>query len=236
MWARLADGYKPLQENRCGPERALNRDEEEKLFQVASSNPRWETAYYAAVLATHTSCRSKELRELRLVDVNLMDRTITVRRSTTKMNAGCRIIPLDATATKAAARLIERAQMLGSRDPSHYLFPFCRFRQTKLDTSSVQTGYDVTRPTTGWRSAWESLREKAGLSALRFHDLRHHCITKLAESGVPDHVIVSIAGHVSKEMLEHYSHIRMEAKRQAVAMLDQSREHGLTVESEPVVQ
>lgn len=95
MWARLADGYKPLQENRRGPGRALNRDEEEKLFQVASSNPRWETAYYAAVLATHTSCRSKELRELLLADVNLMDRTITVRRSTTKTDAGCRIIPLD---------------------------------------------------------------------------------------------------------------------------------------------
>jgi hypothetical protein len=35
---------------------------------------------------------------------------------------------------------------------------------------------------------------------------------------------MSIAGHVSKEMLEHYSHIRMEAKRTAVAALDRSDE------------
>jgi hypothetical protein len=31
---------------------------------------------------------------------------------------------------------------------------------------------------------------------------------------------MAIAGHVSKEMLEHYSHIRMEAKRTAVEALD----------------
>ena len=31
---------------------------------------------------------------------------------------------------------------------------------------------------------------------------------------------MSIAGHVSREMLEHYSHIRMEAKRDAVAALE----------------
>jgi hypothetical protein len=31
---------------------------------------------------------------------------------------------------------------------------------------------------------------------------------------------MSIAGHVSREMLEHYSHIRQEAKRRAVESLD----------------
>jgi hypothetical protein len=30
---------------------------------------------------------------------------------------------------------------------------------------------------------------------------------------------MNIAGHVSKRMLKHYSHIRMEAKRRAVAAL-----------------
>jgi hypothetical protein len=31
---------------------------------------------------------------------------------------------------------------------------------------------------------------------------------------------MSIAGHVSREMLEHYSHIRQRAKRRAVDSLD----------------
>ena len=30
---------------------------------------------------------------------------------------------------------------------------------------------------------------------------------------------MSIAGHMSRKMLEHYSHVRMAAKRQAVATL-----------------
>jgi len=71
-----------------------------------------------------------------------------------------------------------------------------------------------------WRTAWRALTVEAGLPGLRFHDLRHHAITKFAEAGVPDHTLMAIAGHVSREMLEHYSHIRMEAKRDAVAALD----------------
>ena len=41
-------------------------------------------------------------------------------------------------------------------------------------------------------------------------------ITDLAESGAGDQTIMDIAGHVSKNMLKHYSHIRMEAKRDAL--------------------
>jgi len=60
----------------------------------------------------------------------------------------------------------------------------------------------------------------AGLAGLRFHDLRHHAITELAEHGEADLTIMSIAGHISRRMLEHYSHIRMDAKRQALESLE----------------
>ena len=50
----------------------------------------------------------------------------------------------------------------------------------------------------------------------RWHDNRHTLITDLAESGAGDETIRDIAGHVSKQMLKHYSHIRMEAKRTAL--------------------
>jgi integrase len=51
---------------------------------------------------------------------------------------------------------------------------------------------------------------------VRFHDLRHAAITKLSESQASDQTIMSIAGHVSRQMLEHYSHIRLAAKRAAL--------------------
>jgi len=45
-------------------------------------------------------------------------------------------------------------------------------------------------------------------------------VTGLVESGeASDQTIMDIAGHVSKRMLKHYSHIRMEAKRRAAAAL-----------------
>ena len=76
------------------------------------------------------------------------------------------------------------------------------------------TEFDPTTHVNSWRTAWRSLTKKAGLPGFRFHDLRHCVITSLAESGAPDSVIMGIAGHVSRRMLERYSHVRMETKRQ----------------------
>jgi hypothetical protein len=70
-----------------------------------------------------------------------------------------------------------------------------------------------------WRTAWRRLTQEAGLSGLRFHDLRHHAITELAESSTSEQTIMSIAGHVSARMLAHYSHVRLNAKRDALAVL-----------------
>lgn len=67
-----------------------------------------------------------------------------------------------------------------------------------------------------WVRAWRSLTKKVGLPGLRFHDLRHPAITELAESGASEQTIMAIAGHVSRRMLERYSHIRMQAKRPAL--------------------
>jgi integrase len=64
-----------------------------------------------------------------------------------------------------------------------------------------------------WDTSWRALRDAAGLHGLRFHDLRHTVITELAEMGVADHVLESITRHLSRRMLEHYSHIRIDAKR-----------------------
>jgi integrase len=63
------------------------------------------------------------------------------------------------------------------------------------------------------------LTKKAGLLGFRFHDLRHCAITQLAENGTSDSTIMAIAGHVSRRMLERYSHVRMEAKRNAMEAL-----------------
>ncbi len=44
----------------------------------------------------------------------------------------------------------------------------------------------------------------------------------MLEGGVPEHMVMEIAGHVSLRMLKRYSHIRMNAKRSAVDFLNTS--------------
>jgi integrase len=68
----------------------------------------------------------------------------------------------------------------------------------------------------------EDGRKKAAepFLGLRFHDLRHQAITELGETGASDATLMALAGHLSREMMEHYSHDRMAAKRSALAKLE----------------
>jgi integrase len=106
-------------------------------------------------------------------------------------------------------------------------------RAIVLFTSTMERGPDAphadrrrishpTKPAPKWDTAWRALRDAAGLPGLRFHDLRHTVVTRLLEAGEPDHVVESITGHLSRSMLEHDSHIRLEAKRDALDRLDGS--------------
>jgi len=42
----------------------------------------------------------------------------------------------------------------------------------------------------------------------------------MSEAGVPESTMLAIMGHMNRAMLEHYSHIRMAAKREAVESLN----------------
>ena len=112
----------------------------------------------------------------------------------------------DPIATLQALREHAEWYMLrfGRIEPDWCLFPFGR-----------ANNLDPTRPITTIKTAWANTRERAGVSG-RMHDSRHTLITELAESGAGDQTIMDIAGHVSRQMLKHYSHIRMEAKREAL--------------------
>jgi Phage integrase family len=137
-------------------------------------------------------------------------RLVHVRRS--KSETSHLVIPLNASAIEAVARMLERSDVLGHTEPMDYLWPACQWGR-----------YDPTKPMLKWDTAWRALRDAADLRGLRFHDLRHTAITELAEMGVADHVLESISGHLSRRMLEHYSHIRIDAKRQALDARDQAR-------------
>jgi integrase len=198
----------------------LTEDDKQRLLKTAVMRPEWETAFLAAILCLNTTARGCELKGLQWADVDLFDRTVTVRKS--KTAAGVRAIPLTDVACSALGRLRTRAESFGPVQPEHYVFAAYGTRMTFNDTAIVgskMVGFDPTGHVDSWRTAWRTLTKKAGLPGFRFHDLRHCGITSLAESGASDSTIMAIAGHVSRRMLERYSHVRMEAKRKAVESL-----------------
>ena len=201
---RVADDVRMLTVVR-EPREMLTQEQKQKLFETASTKPEWQTAYCAALLTANTSMRPKELRRLVWRDVDPFNRFVTVRRS--KTEAGARVIPLNDEAFSAIAALKQRADSLATYAPEHYVF---HREWPKLDP---------TRPMSGWRSAWRSLRKAAGMPNLRFYDLRHQFVTELCESGVPESVIRELAGHVDPDMMRIYSHPRMAARRAAVETL-----------------
>jgi integrase len=191
------------------------------------------------MLALNTTMRGCEIKQLRWRDLDLMEKTLVVGKS--KTEAGERLIPLNNDAWNTVLSLYKRARKLGEVQPDHYVFPAC-------EASKI----DPAKPQTSWRTAWRNLtrqvtcpacgtkqqpakaccndkcgfeieKVKSPLAGLRFHDLRHHAITELAESQASDSTIMAIAGHVSPKMLQHYSHVRLQAKRTALDALSVMR-------------
>lgn len=181
----------------------------EKAALLAEAKKRRSPHIYPALmLALHAGVRDAELRELQWGRVDLHRAILQVGDSKSDAGTG-RTIPLN---SDVLAALVEHSKWyldkFGATQPDWYLFPFGKPLPT-----------DPTRPVTTLKTVWSRVKDKTDIKG-RWHDNRHTFITDLAESAeASDETIQELAGHVSKQMLKHYSHIRMEAKKRAVAAL-----------------
>jgi integrase len=65
------------------------------------------------------------------------------------------------------------------------------------------------------------LLQKAGLPAIRFHDLRHSCATLLLTQDIHPSIVASMLGHSTTSMtLDVYSHVTPTMQRTATDALD----------------
>jgi integrase len=233
LWANLQGDVKFEREpNEAG--KALTGEQEEAPLKACQSNPLLNTV---VTVALNTSLRKNEIRTLRWSQIDFETRTLTVGHSKTAGSSG-RGVPLN---QPAFAALLRWAGRFPKSEPGHYVFPACEAAGIEREHPDKDR-IDPSRPVKSWRSAWRAALQRAGEIlkrdadekkadgktgdkandkkapplACRFHDLRHTCITKLAESQASEQTIMAIAGHLSRTMLEHYSHIRMAAKRAAV--------------------
>jgi integrase len=166
----------------------------------------------ALSLAFNTAMRNREVRNLRWRQIDFEKRFLIVGKSKTDAGEG-RPIPLNdelySVLTQYASWYTHK---FGAIKPDWYVFP----GRVGKPAEGKKRPYDVTKPISTLKTSWKNLKERAGVSG-RFHDTRHTLITELAENDVSDQTIMEIAGHVSRQMLARYSHIRMEAKRKALA-------------------
>lgn len=192
--------------------KVFSADEKEQFVEAArGAKSPW--IYPALMLALNTATRKSEIRTLRWEQVDFEQRFLTVGRTKTDAGEG-RTIPLISALHEA---LKAHAAWYGRRfsriEPQWYLFPFGHLHRL-----------DPSRPITTLKTSWTNVRKRTGVNG-RLHDARHTLITELAESGAGDETIMDIAGHVSRQMLRHYSHIRMQAKREALEAVLQKQQH-----------
>lgn len=144
-----------------------------------------------AVLVTmNTGLRRGELLAIKWGDVDLRQGNITIEGGSAK-SGHTRHIPLNDEAVDVLKRWKEQ------RPDKDRVFP--------IDT--------------GFKTAWAALLVAAKIERFRWHDLRHHFASRLAQAGVPLNTIRELLGHGSLAMTLRYAHLAPDQRREAVARL-----------------
>jgi integrase len=222
LWGPIADKVKALPE-RHDVGRAISHGDESKLLAAASVS-RSPALLPLVVLSLDTGMRLGETQALRRRDLRLewasgsiVRGALVVAKSKTAAGTG-RMIPLSRRVCACLSLWLERFPEAGL---DSFLFPYHKVGMGGNSRLPVLYGVDLNRPMGSWRKAWRIASKAAGVR-YRPHDMRHTFISRLAENpGVSEQTIKALAGHVSRQMLERYSHIRSEAKQAAILALEQ---------------
>jgi site-specific recombinase XerD len=113
---------------------------------------------------------------------------------------------------------------------------FTQFFGQSLKRKDNESEFVFSNPVTGkpyvdLKKAFKTACEEAGISGLRFHDLRHTFASRLVENGVDLITVKDLLGHSTVKVTERYTHPNKSLKRKAVESLVQDPEKaGKTVE------
>ena len=195
-------------------------------FMKAAKGDRFEALY---VLCLMCGLRQGEALALRWQDIDFDGGTLRVSRQLQRMrrdgkksgrlvfsepkNASRRTVGLPQLAVSALKthrkRQLEEKVAAGPVYQEEGLVFASRFG-TPVDAQNVVNRY------------YKPLLERAGLPPIRFHDLRHSCLSLLAQHGEPIRDLQALAGHATAAFtLQRYTHhYDTSARRTAQAMAD----------------
>lgn len=129
------------------------------------------------ICALDTGMRRGEILSLRWQDVDLVNKRINIQAMNTKT--------LRARSVPITSRLLAEFGKLPRRDPADRVFGV---------TDTV-------------KRSWATAKRIAGISNLKFHDLRHTCATRLVQGGLPIAEVSRILGHTSIATTFRYANI-----------------------------
>ena len=145
------------------------------------------------ILALHTGMRLGEILNLRIRDIDFPTGLILIRDS---KNSEPRHIPADATVVDLLTNY--------PRHPDFDLV-FATTNGTKLK---------------GVRDGFKNACNRAGISDLHFHDLRHTFASQWMMAGGDLYLLKEILGHKSIVMTQRYSHLSPKFMRSAINVLN----------------
>jgi integrase len=191
----------PPMERRRKP-RVLTLDEIQRLRDNLADPGR--TIFLVAVLC---GLRVGELLALRVEDVDLEMRTLSVRRSvynnevsTPKTRRSERQVPISTVLGEAL-----NSWLRARPGKSEWLFP-------------SEAGTPLNNRNVLYRHIWP-VCDRLGIPRFRWHALRHTFSTYQGNEGVPTPVLQSLLGHAHANTTMIYTHPLREAEREAVEQL-----------------
>jgi len=161
-------------------ERFLTPEETERLLKAASASLNSQLGHIVALLL-YTGARKSELLHAQWRNVDVDRRKWYIPDTKTGKP---RFVPLSQAALDVIARLPKW-------DKCPWLLP-------NPETRMPYT--DIKRP-------WDTVREAAGLSGLRIHDLRHSAASFMINAGIDLYTVGRVLGHADHQSTMRYSHL-----------------------------
>lgn len=176
---------------------------------VAMLDP-YEKQHIAIMLMLFQGLRRSEAVNVRWDDVDFDSRTIRIENA--KTEAGVRVLPMSSLMYDALS--VRRDWLRRRRVPENYVVS---------DWGDPITPHAVNK----W---WERHAAEFGLEGYTPHELRHTFATLLAEADVHPKMMQGLLGHSSPlTSMRIYAHVHDEAKRDAMAALDEQKLQRCTI-------
>ena len=171
--------------------------------------------------ALDTGCRRGEMMKIQNKHVDWEHRWVKILKENSKTNVA-RILPFERGSR--LEEVLRRRTFLG---PDAYVFGHAKtgdyvgsFRSAWETLLLVSAGVEPSAPARGKRRSDRNVLAKINL---RWHDLRHEALSRLADDGVPVHELQLLAGHANVTTTQRYMNARATSLAESMRQARQRR-------------